>query len=60
MTRQLGVTYLHDVDLDAGVELLVGDMVRLRDEGGTTREATVTGVEPVRFGRKYRLQLMAP
>lgn len=59
MARQTRVAYVHDIDLDAGVELAVGDAVRLRDEGGTRWDATVTAVEPVRFGRKYRLQLMA-
>lgn len=57
MARQTGVAYIHDVDLDAGVELVVGDEVRLRDEGGERWDATVTAVEPVRFGRKYRLQV---
>ena len=55
MARQTGVTYLHDVELDAG------DDVQLRDEGGTLWNATVTAVEPVRFGgRKYRLLLRLP
>jgi hypothetical protein len=57
MARQTGVTYIHDIDLDAGVELAVGDEVRLRDEGGALWEATVAAVETVRFGRKYRLRL---
>jgi hypothetical protein len=60
MARQTGVTYIHDIDLDAGVELAIGDEVRLRDEGGTLWKATVTAVEPVRFGRKYRLLLLLP
>jgi hypothetical protein len=57
VARQLGVTYLHDVDLDVGVELAVGDDVRLRDEGGALWDATVAAVEKVRVGRKYRLLL---
>jgi hypothetical protein len=57
MARQTGVTYLHDVELDAGVALTVGDEVRLRDEGDALWAATVVAVETVRDGRKYRLQL---
>jgi hypothetical protein len=33
VARQLGVTYLHDVDLDNGQTLTVGDGVRVRNEG---------------------------
>jgi hypothetical protein len=57
MARQTGVTYVHDVELDAGVDLAVGDEVRLRDEGGALWVATVVAVETVRLGRKYRLRL---
>jgi hypothetical protein len=57
MARQAGVAYLHDVDLDAGQELAVGDRLRVRDEGGTLWAAEVTAVEEVRFGRKYRLRI---
>jgi hypothetical protein len=57
VARQNGVTYVHDVALDAGVELGVGDQLRLRDEGGTAWDATVVAVEVVRFGRKYRLTI---
>lgn len=57
MARQTGVAYIHDVELDAGVELGVGDRLQLRDEGGALWDATVAAVEPVRFGRKYRLTM---
>jgi hypothetical protein len=57
MARRSGVAYVHDVELDAGVELAVGDEVRLRDEGGALWFATVVEVETARLGRKYRLRL---
>lgn len=57
MARQTGVTYLHDVYLDAGQELVVDDLVGLRDEGGQMWDAVVTAVEEVRLGRKYWLRI---
>ena len=57
VARQEGVTYLHDVHLDADVRLGVGDQLRLRDEGGAPWDATVVAVAVVRFGREYRLAI---
>lgn len=57
VARKLGVTYIHDVDLDADQELALGDRVELRDEGGAFFAATVEAIEPVRIGRKYRLHI---
>ena len=57
MVRQIGVAYLHDVDLEAGQELAVDDRVRVRDEGGHLWDAVVTAVEEARLGRKYRLSI---
>jgi hypothetical protein len=57
MARQTGVTYLHDVFLDAGEELAVGDRLSLRDEGGDPWLAEVMAVESARIGRKFRLRI---
>lgn len=57
MARQAGVTYVHDVELDAGVALATGDRLMLRDEGGALWDAVVADVEVVRFGQKYRLRM---
>ena len=57
MARERGVTYLHDVHLDAGVELTVGDRVQVRDEGGALWDAVVSAVEEARLGRRYRLRI---
>lgn len=55
--RQLGVAYVHDIDLAAGRTLAAGDRLVVRDEGGNLRAATVERIVPLRFGVKYRLQL---
>lgn len=55
--RQTGVAYVHDVELDTGQALAVGDHVRVRDEGGQWWDAAVTAVEEVRLGRQYRLRI---
>jgi hypothetical protein len=55
--RQLGVAYLHDVDLVAGHEPAVGDRLVLRDEGLALWDAEVIAREEVRFGHKYRLHI---
>lgn len=58
--RRTGVAYLHDVELDAGQELAIGDHLRVRDEGDQLWDATVTAREEVRLGHKYRLRLHPP
>ena len=55
--RQLGVAYLHDIDLPAGDDLTQGDLVILRDEGLALWDAEVVTREEVRFGHKYRLHI---
>ena len=55
--RQLGVAYLHDIDLPAGKDLAQGDRVILRDEGLALWDAEVVAREEVRFGHKYRLHI---
>ena len=55
--RSLGVLYLHDVDLDDGQRLGVGDRIELRDEGGFYYAGTVQAIEPGRLGRRYRVRV---
>jgi len=55
--RSLGVVYLHDVDLDDGQHLGVGDRIELRDEGGFYYAGTVQAIEPGRLGRRYRIRV---
>jgi len=55
--RSLGVVYLHDVDLDDGQHLGVGDRIELRDEGGFYYAGTVEAIEPGRLGRRYRVRV---
>lgn len=55
--RQLGVAYLHDIDLPAGEGLTPGDRVILRDEGLALWDAEVIAREEVRLGHKYRLHI---
>lgn len=50
MARQAGVTYLHDVYLDADAQVATGDRVLVRDEGGAFWVAEVGEREVVRFG----------
>ncbi|WP_374455630.1 hypothetical protein [Nocardioides sp.] len=57
VARQLGVTYLHDVDLIAGQEPVVGDRLVLRDEGLAFWDAEVVALDEVRLGHKYRLHI---
>jgi hypothetical protein len=59
VARQLGIAYLHDIDLPAGEELSQGDHVVLRDEGFALWDAEVVAREEVRFGHKYRLHISA-
>lgn len=58
VARQIGVAYLHDIDLDAGEELVVGERVGLLDEGGAGWDGVVTAREVVRFGHRYRLEIV--
>jgi len=55
--RSLGVVYLHDMDLDDGQHLGVGDRIELRDEGGFYYAGTVQAIEPGRLGRRYRVRV---
>lgn len=55
--RQLGVAYLHDIDLPGGEGLTPGDRVILRDEGLALWDAEVIAREEVRLGHKYRLHI---
>lgn len=55
--RQLGVAYLHDIDLAAGEDLTQGGRVIVRDEGLALWDAEVVAREDVRFGHKYRLHI---
>jgi len=55
--RSLGVVYLHDMDLDDGQHLGVGDRIELRDEGGFYYAGTVQAIEPGRLGRRYRIRV---
>lgn len=55
--RQLGVAYLHDIDLPAGDDLTQGDLVILHDEGLALWDAEVIAREEVRLGHKYRLPI---
>lgn len=57
VARQLGVTYLHDVDLIADQEPAAGDRLVLRDEGLALWDAEVVALEEVRLGHKYRLNI---
>lgn len=57
VARQLGVAYLHDVDLLAGQELAQGDRLIVRDEGLALWDAEVVAREEVRLGHKYRLRI---
>jgi hypothetical protein len=57
VARQIGVAYLHDVDLDAGEELTEGAPVALRDEGGARWDGVVVARDEVRLGHKYRLEI---
>lgn len=58
--RQIGIAYIHDVDLDDGQTLSPGDSVQLRDEGGHLWDAIVVVREdvPRGLGHKYRLRIM--
>jgi hypothetical protein len=57
VARQIGVAYLHDVDLEAGNELAEGARVALRDEGGARWDGVVVAREQLRLGHKYRLEI---
>lgn len=54
--RDLGVTEIGDVDLDAGQQLRTGDRLVLIDEGGYRYPAEVERVEPGRYGNRYRVR----
>lgn len=57
--RRAGVTYLHDVYLEAGQEFASGDRIQLRDEGGDLWDAEVVDREDTSrgLGHKYRLRI---
>ena len=57
LDAQRGFTESGDVHLEPGQTLHVGDVVRLRDEGGLLLRATVAEVTRARYGQRYRLRL---
>lgn len=48
---EVGRTYVHDVELEGDEDLVVGQRVEVRDDGGRMFAATVTG----RVGERWQL-----